>query len=315
MLIRLFCAFWILFSATAHAEPVCDPNYLKYYRSINARYEKGVLFRVEKCGRPISYVLGTFHSDHRKVKEIGDEVSPILGEVEVAAFEIVADKAAQSNIATSLTLRPDQPDLPALIGDERYAKVKAQLGKTLFIPEDVLPRYKPWAVAVMMQYPPDDTDGIVLDQYLQKMAAGRGLHVVGLETVQDQFRVFEKLSLAEQLSFLDESLSEIDQVEEMNEKLKNLYLNYDLRGIAALSDDTFQHMSEHDDKLADYLSNSLIVKRNRAMATRLQKQLAKPTLVAVGALHLLGDEGILANLERQGYVITPVHLDEIDTGN
>ena len=51
----------------------------------------------------------------------------------------------------------------------------------------------------------------------------------------------------------------------------------------------------------------LLSDRNRAWMEQMPKMLADaPTLVVVGAVHLVGDEGLLSLLRQSGYTVDPV---------
>ena len=51
----------------------------------------------------------------------------------------------------------------------------------------------------------------------------------------------------------------------------------------------------------------LLSNRNRAWMEQIPKMLADaPTLVVVGAAHLVGDEGLLSLLRQSGYTVDPV---------
>jgi uncharacterized protein YbaP (TraB family) len=55
------------------------------------------------------------------------------------------------------------------------------------------------------------------------------------------------------------------------------------------------------------LYDDLVDRRNRNWVPRLKALLARTddTLVVVGALHLVGDRGLIALLEREGLVVLP----------
>jgi uncharacterized protein YbaP (TraB family) len=53
------------------------------------------------------------------------------------------------------------------------------------------------------------------------------------------------------------------------------------------------------------LNQSLLVNRNNAWIPKIKAMLITPEreLILVGALHLAGEEGVLAQLKKQGYVV------------
>ncbi|MBL4666685.1 MAG: TraB/GumN family protein, partial [Sneathiella sp.] len=57
-------------------------------------------------------------------------------------------------------------------------------------------------------------------------------------------------------------------------------------------------------ELNDFMTNKLIKQRNHHMAERMLPKLSsKATFVAIGALHLPGQDGVLSLLEKNGYKI------------
>ena len=60
-----------------------------------------------------------------------------------------------------------------------------------------------------------------------------------------------------------------------------------------------------DPAVAQRFNERLVTGRNRSMTERLVALFARgSTFVAVGAMHLPGEEGILSLLERRGYTVT-----------
>lgn len=63
-------------------------------------------------------------------------------------------------------------------------------------------------------------------------------------------------------------------------------------------------MQQDDQRLADEFQQRLVVDRNHRMAERMQPYLQQgKVFIAVGALHLPGEEGLLNLLEQQGYAV------------
>ena len=67
-------------------------------------------------------------------------------------------------------------------------------------------------------------------------------------------------------------------------------------------------MAESDQKVAEHFAKQLVVKRNHLMTERMQVRLKEGNaFIAVGALHLPGNEGILNLLSKQGYKVKSVY--------
>ena len=75
----------------------------------------------------------------------------------------------------------------------------------------------------------------------------------------------------------------------------------DLAGLMALSEAAMQ---AGDQQLADEFQQHLVVERNHRMSDRMQVYLRQgEVFIAVGALHLPGEEGLLSLLEQQGFTV------------
>ena len=67
-------------------------------------------------------------------------------------------------------------------------------------------------------------------------------------------------------------------------------------------------MQQGDQRLADEFQQHLVVDRNHRMAERMRQYLQQgQAFIAVGALHLPGEEGLLNLLEQQGYTVRRVY--------
>jgi uncharacterized protein YbaP (TraB family) len=86
--------------------------------------------------------------------------------------------------------------------------------------------------------------------------------------------------------------------------MKGAYLAGNLADLSALADEGF---AELDPALSGRIQQRLIADRNRHMAERLEPLLNQGRLfVAVGALHLPGEGGVLNLLAQRGYRITAI---------
>ena len=57
-----------------------------------------------------------------------------------------------------------------------------------------------------------------------------------------------------------------------------------------------------------FVEQDLMIKRNRVMQRRAKQLLGKgDAFIAVGAMHLSGDEGLVELIRQSGYTVTPVN--------
>ena len=91
----------------------------------------------------------------------------------------------------------------------------------------------------------------------------------------------------------------------MHAELLAAYKQRDLGGLMTLNETS---MKTGDQRLAEEFQQNLIVDRNHRMVERMREYLQQGSaFVAVGALHLPGEEGLLNLLEQQGYTVRRVY--------
>ncbi len=290
--------------ATAFTDSDCAPR--QNYTPITARPANALLYRIEHCEHPDSYVFGTFHSDSPDLEPIVHDVKQVLTKSRQLALELKLEDSARQKARSWLMLPPDHPGLQSMIGDELFTQVVEKFGPVLQGDADILDRYRPWALAVLVQYPPPEADGMVVDEQLQRFAQQLGRRVFGLESLEEQFRVFDRMPREDQIHFLESTLDTVDQLTVMHTELKMHYMAQNLHAIKRMSDDMFVAMAKNYPALAEYLETHILDKRNRTMTERVLPALEQPTLIAVGALHLPGEAGILHLLEDAGWYVYPL---------
>jgi len=161
--------------------------------------------------------------------------------------------------------------------------------------------FEPWFVGISVSVMALQQHGYVADhgveQIMQRAAKQDGKTGCGLETLDEQLEVLDSLPAAEQLELLLQSLEEAAQIEE---EMKSLFEAWQ-RG------DDEPLVRQLEEEFADYpaLAERLIYARNERWAAQIGEFLEKPddVLVVVGALHLVGEQGLPARLERRGFRI------------
>jgi len=127
--------------------------------------------------------------------------------------------------------------------------------------------------------------------------------------VEDFSDVFARLTdfpLAAQHEMLDETITSIDSGTYANDVVQmfSAWLAGDGAKLVALADATAPTVTGGTSEIAQYL----ITERNENMAVTIQTYLQSQdsTFVMVGALHLVGERGLVSLLQQAGY--RPVRL-------
>ena len=218
-------------------------------------------------------------------------------------MEMVPDVYSLERLTGYMHYPPGQ-NLESVIGADRYSALQSALSGYQ-VPSEFVSRMKPWAAMMTLSTPPPET-GFFMDLSLSLRASGSGLKVVGLETLEQQLSFLEKMPMPMQISLLDQAISESGQVVEVHGQMVDAYLENNLLVLQALSDEQFEAVGE---SASNYFIESGIHERNQRMAQSLLSQLEHNLVfVAVGALHLPGEKGMLNILRQHGFVLSPLAL-------
>lgn len=270
-----------------------------------ADFSRGLLWKIEPPGAPPSYLFGTMHSEDPAVVHLPGPVRRAFDSAQGVTLEVTLDATSLVSM-TSAFMLSDGSTLESHVGKPLYRQaVKAMAGYGM--PEMMVSGMKPWAVAVTLMTPPGKT-GMVLDLLLYQQALSAGKPVDGLETPMEQMSVFDTLPEKDQILMLKDTLDNLDGVKRMLDRLKSAYLARDLDRLVAVSEASMASLHESDPESARRFNEKLITERNHRMAERLRERLQRGRqFIAVGALHLPGEDGLLELLSRQGYRVTVVY--------
>ncbi len=269
---------------------------------------QGLLWRIEADGRSPSFLLGTMHSTDPSVLALPGPVAQAFASARSLTVELVIDEAVRAEIGRGMLLS-DGRKLDHILGPERFKKV-AGIALLYGWPAAVVKLMKPWAAMTVFGMPPQElarqASGILpLDQMLQQDAETRGLPVFQLESAAEQFAIFDKMPEADQITFLDTVVAQHGLVERWFEELRQLYLARDTGGMLGVMR---SQAAGDDPALLAAFEDRLVNRRNRLMAERMALRLQEGgAFVAVGALHLPGEQGLVRLLQQAGYRLTALY--------
>ncbi|MDH5180558.1 MAG: TraB/GumN family protein [Gammaproteobacteria bacterium] len=270
--------------------------------AVSAAQQQGIVWQISRSGLKPSYLMGTMHSDDERIVKLSDKAEVVFKKADSFTAEMKLDFPTMQAMS-SLMFFNDGQDLEKVIGAKRYQICVGYLVEH-GLPETMIRSMKPWAVSATLSMPKPKT-GLVLDMWLYQRAESDGKRIYGLETPVEQASVFEAFTLQQQISMLDDTLRYYHELPVMLEEMIGHYLRGDLTGLERVGD---KYMQQGDPKLAQEMMQRAITDRNHRMVKRMQPRLLEGnSFIAVGALHLPGEEGILRLLEKQGYTVTPVN--------
>lgn len=260
----------------------------------------GVFWAIEKDGQKSGYLLGTIHSEDPRVLDFSQAFLDKLNSCQVYAMEMVPDLPTLHKLTEYMNYQDGQT-LESVIGAERFSLLKNAMSGYQ-IPADFINHMKPWAAIMTLSTPAPET-GFFMDLSLSLRASGNGIDVVGLETLEQQLSFLQDMPLEMQMTLLDQAISDVDQVEAMQTEMVDAYLSNSLQGLRSITDHEFEAVGP---EVQDYFYENGIAKRNHHMLASLLPFLEQQQVfVAVGALHLPGEQGLLALLGNNGYQLVP----------
>jgi uncharacterized protein YbaP (TraB family) len=249
-------------------------------------------------------VFGTVHLADKRVTTLPGAVREQFDGARSFAMEVALDPSNIAALAARMVYL-DGRDLPGVAGEALFNKL-VPLTVGLGVPPEMARFFKPWAMVLLLQMPQQDAEG-VLDFMLQRMATQQGKALHYLETVDEQVAAFESMSEPDQLALLKHAVETHHEMKAQAEKLLQAYLQRDLGLMWQIGEADLVGRPELV-PLKQVFDQRLLYDRNARMVERMQPQLQTgAAFIAVGALHLYGDRGLLYLLARDGYRVTRVY--------
>jgi uncharacterized protein len=264
-----------------------------------ARFDRGLLWRIERDGTAPSHVYGTIHVADARLAELPGIVRQRFDVAKSLMLEFVPDPYSRERfLEASMFL--DRQTLEEKIGAEDFERALAVLAP-IGLSREVVNKLKPWGVLLNLRNVKRTEQGTPLDHQLLELARARRLPLSQIEGVEEQIFTFDEFPMESQVALLKHSLAHHDELADLAERTLQAYLERDLAAIWRLRE---QFVARHPQIAAHQavMTKRVVYDRSVVMAFRMQRQLRRgEAFVALGALHLYGDKGVLALLEADGY--------------
>jgi len=268
--------------------------------------ENSLLWEVTGNGlKKPSYLFGTYHFLSNGFVDTIPAIKTAYTASDAVAGELVIDSSIQQAMMEASLL--GSTTLQKILPDTLYAKTAKWFKEEAGLDLINLDTFNPFTVMTValaithQKYFPNKRGEVQLDTYFQELAKKDGKKIVGLETIQMQINaIFKQLTLARQVEILNETFKEKDGLKSAIAVMNDAYTRNDLNALHKLMYAGTYKREEMKPLLDD---------RNHYWMQQLPELMKDQSLfVAVGALHLVGETGLVQQLRKKGYTVTPINI-------
>jgi len=269
----------------------------------SGRFDRGLLWRVTRKDLRASHVYGTIHVADTRLAALPPAVRKAFYAAKTLMLEFVPDSYSRERFIEAAMFL-DQQTLEQKIGAEDFERALAQLAP-IGLSRDFVNKMKPWSVLLNLHHP-QRSQGSPLDSQLLDLARGRRMPLYQIEGVEEQIFTFDEFPMESQVALLKHSLAHAAELVGLAERTLEAYLAQDLAAIWRLREE-FNARHPGIEAHQAVMTKRVVHDRSVVMAFRMQRQLRRgDAFIALGALHLYGEKGVLALLGTDGYRATRV---------
>ena len=290
LLMFLFVVFWLVQPLAAQ-----DAN-----KSSASRH---CLWKVQGTNATV-YLLGSFHLLKADDWPLAAPLESAFTNSPIAVFETDMAKMEQGETQMKLLTKSQLPageTLKDQLSAETYEKFLEYV-KKLGLPEVMFNRFKPSMAAItlaMLEIQKlgfDPARGV--DKHFFERARKDSKEIVGLETVDFQIGLVTEFSKEEGELVMKSTLGDIETMEKSFAELLQAWKTGDTSAIEKLMNESLRE--------APAIAKRLLTDRNRNWLPKIRELLRgdKNAVVIVGAGHLVGREGVVELLQKEGLKVT-----------
>jgi len=274
--------------------------------AVNAQGQ--LLWKISGNGlKKSSFLFGTHHLIDKELIPQFDSIMAVCGQSDAVVGEMdLKTPGMQKKMMQGAVMKGKK--MKDLVSASDYQLLDTEFKSVMGVGMSVLGSFKPMMLMSMHQLvlylksTGSKKQPTAVDDLFQKQARAAKKKVIGLETLETQMNIlFNNISLERQAEIL---LFEVRDKEQMLTELKQLndvYISGDLEKMKELDVD--------DESMRPEERKMLVDDRNLNWIKQLPALFKEQScFVAVGCLHLVGDNGLINQLRLKGYNVEPVRF-------
>ena len=274
-------------------------------------YTEGIFWQVSKNGEVLGHIYGTIHMNDEKVTRINKKVMDIFDNS--VGYSIEAFPSSHlwnpyhgfENIKKKMMFE-GKKTLADVAGEKTANDVYQILTKN-GVNKEYATKIKPWA-AMFSIAAKSKHSGPIVDHKLLDLASIQEKEIYQIESPEELLAAFYAMPMDSQVELLKSKIEYFPNIQKTLDDMVDAYLEEDLQSLMDAST-SFVDKSDYkkNKHLQVYLKHSVYI-RNIVMAHYMNLPFLYGldrfkgqggTFVCVGALHLLGEKGVLNLLEKQ----------------
>jgi len=261
------------------------------------------LWKIEGTNTTV-HLLGSIHLLKESDYPLPTPILSAFTNSQIAIFETDMSKMEEPETQLKLMTKarlPDGDTLKDQLSAETYAQFQGY-AKRLELPDIIFAQLKPSLAAIMLAMLElqklgfDPNHGV--DKYLFNLARKAGKETAGLETVDFQINLITDFTKEEGELLMKVTLKDIENTRKMYGDILKAWQTGNVQEMEKLINEAM-----HD---APAIAKRLLTDRNHNWLLRIRELLRgkKTAIVIVGAGHLVGPEGVVELLKKEGLKIT-----------
>lgn len=258
-------------------------------------------YRIEK-GNQQHWLLGSIHAGKPALYPLPAPIERAWQQSRALVMEVDMTNLSQEQWQEmgAITRLVDGKTLKEHLPLALYQRTLIAAGQN-GLTEAMLAPLRPWFAAITLTQAALERTGYSgeygVDQHFAKRASEGGKPIVGLETLLQQLGYLASVG-DNQTLMLESTLDELPELEKGFGEVMTAWQNGDQATLINLLKEEMA-----PPKLQTWLEQTLLAERNRNWVAK-WSTLPNESFIVVGALHLYGDQGLLALLEQRGWRIT-----------
>lgn len=290
----LCCAGFIAFLAAGAAHAQGDKR--GFLWEIRKGQQTSLLFGTIHVGRPEFYPLPASRLNHLK------------------RFDALVLEADVTDVTRAVTATQKYamygdgvPGLDTRLAPDLRKRAEAIIARNQLDPAPMM-RMKPWMLGTVLALFEAAQAGYMpalsSEAYLTRLAKAESAPILEFEGIEQQFELFENASWSTQVAFLEDAIKAVETRAARREinRIAQAWETADREGLERL----LAEMRTQSSPGARFTVDTILLGRHDAMVRRIESLMAggKRYVFAVGALHLVGPQGLVAMLKARGYTVT-----------